>query len=164
MKSIGDFSFDWVPVKPLSTVDREQILRLWTERAGLQEIEANRRVQELVLVARERSGKIIGLATAYKGRLDQIHNWVYFYRCFIDPEFRAPALDTQMLYQTKVKLEEKNKVDTESKCVGIALIVHNEIIKRHWNQAVWQGADMMFIGCTAEGNHIRIGYFKNAVI
>lgn len=164
MKSVADFSFDWVPDNPLSAEDNQQIMHLWTERAGLKVTEANRRQQELVLITRERSGKIVGLATVYKARLEQIHNWVYLYRCFIDPDFRAPALDTQMLYKTKMKLEAKSQADTESKCVGVAIIIQNEMIKHLWNQAVWPGTEMIFIGCTAEGNHIRIGYFKNAVI
>lgn len=138
-------------------------INLWTS-AGLSQDQARQRLNELVLVVRAKDGQLAGVATAVKSYFQQIQNYVYGYRCYIRSEFRAPALDTQMLVRTKQFLQERSQQEKENRCVGILTIVENEVIKQHWKQAVWLGADMIYIGNTPEGHHIRIGYFQNAWI
>ena len=161
MRSVTDFSFE--PVFEIQPDLATRIVQLWTQHAGLRIAEAQRRLTEVILVVRYQQ-EVIGVATAYKGYLQQSENFVYLYRCFIADAHRAPALDTQLIMRAKELLEEKSMQEMEKKCVGLAVIVQNETIKKFWNQAVWQGAEMMYIGNTAEGNHIRISYFKNARI
>jgi hypothetical protein len=163
MKSVSDYSFHFVN-EAISAELSKEIVKLWTEFAALQQPEAERRLSELVLVLKNKSGKVIGVSTVVKTLLPQIHNYVYAYRCFILPEFRAPALDTQMIVRTKNHLQEISELEMDKKCVGIMVIVQNETLKSQWRQAVWLGADMIFIGNTPQGHHIRVGYFKNARI
>jgi len=163
MKSVSDFSFQVVE-GPVSEEIAAKVITLWTESAKISAREAERRLHELVLLLTYKSGEIIGVSTAVKTHFPQIHNYVYAYRCFIHPEFRAPALDTQMIVRTKNHLQELCAVDIENKCVGIMVVVQNEILKNQWKQAVWQGADMIYVGNTPKGHHIRIGYFKGARI
>lgn len=163
MKSVSDFSFQFVE-GPVSHEIGANVIALWTESARLSVAEAERRLQELVLVLTYKTGAVIGVSTAAKTHFPQIHNYVYAYRCFIHPEFRAPALDTQMIVRTKNHLQGLSMNDNENKCVGIMVVVQNEILKSQWKQAVWQGADMIYVGNTPKGHHIRIGYFKGARI
>jgi hypothetical protein len=163
VKSVNDYSFQLV-TSPVSQQIATDVAKLWMESARLSTAEAERRIKELVLIARDKSGNAIGVSTAVKTFFPQIHNYVYAYRCFIHPEFRAPALDTQMIVRTKNHLAEISRLETSNKCVGIMVIVQNEIIKAQWKQAVWLGADMIYVGNTPEGHHIRVGYFNGARI
>lgn len=163
MKSVTDYSFHLIQ-GPISSEIGSEVIKLWTESAGLSAGIAAQRLKELALILKDKSGKIIGVSTAVKTYFPQIHNYVYAYRYFIHPEFRAPALDTQMIVRTKNHLQEVSKGETANKCVGIMVIVQNEIIKSQWTQAVWLDADMIYVGNTAEGHHIRVGYFKGARI
>ena len=163
MKSVNDYSFHLV-ASPVSQQIGTEVAKLWTESARLSPAEAERRLNELVLIARDKSGNAIGVSTAVKTFFPQIHNYVYTYRCFIHPEFRAPALDTQMIVRTKNHLAEISRLEISNKCIGIMVIVQNEIIKAQWKQAVWLGADMIYVGNTPEGHPIRVGYFKGARI
>ncbi|MDZ7650057.1 MAG: hypothetical protein U5K54_24645 [Cytophagales bacterium] len=163
MKSVSDYSFHFVEGSISGELEVE-IVKLWTHFAALQQSEAERRLSELVLLLKDKSGKVIGVSTVVKTLLPQIQNYVYAYRSFILSEFRAPALDTQMIVRTKNHLQEISIHDSDKKCVGIMVIVQNEILKAQWRQAVWLGADMIFIGNTPQGHPIRIGYFKNARI
>lgn len=163
VKSVSDFSFHTIE----GTVSAEiasEVVKIWTEFAGLDQVESQRRLAELVMVVRENTGKVIGISTAVKTYVQQLQNYVYVYRCFILPEFRAPALDTQMIVQSKKHLHQISKSEKDKKCVGIMVIVQNETLKRNWRQAVWRGADMMYMGDTPKGDHMRIGYFKGARI
>jgi hypothetical protein len=163
IKSVSDFSFHTI-VGAVSHEISAEVVKIWTERAGLDRAEAERRLGELVLLARSTAGQIVGISTAIKTYVPQIQNHVYVYRCFILPEFRAPALDTQMIVQSKHHLQQVSKSEMDQKCVGIMVIVQNEILKKNWRQAVWRGADMIYMGDTPQGDHMRIGYFKGARI
>lgn len=163
MKSVSDYSFHFINEAIPAELSAE-IVKLWTEFAVLQQPEAERRLSELVLVLKNKSGKVIGVSTVVKTLLPQIHNYVYAYRYFILPEFRAPTLDTQMIVRTKNHLQEISALETDKKCVGIMVIVQNEKLKAQWRQAVWLGADMIFMGNTPQGHHVRVGYFKHARI
>jgi len=163
VKSVSDYSFQFITGSVSKEIGRK-VIKLWTDSAKLSVPEAERRLKELVLLLTNKSGDIIGVSTAAKSYFSQIQNYVYAYRCFILPEYRAPALDTQMIVRTKNHLEQINIGEITNKCVGILVIVQNEVIKTHWKQAVWLGAEMIYIGNTPEGHHIRIGYFKGARI
>jgi len=163
VKSVSDFNFQIVE-GAISPEIASKVITLWTQSAKISALEAERRLKELVMVLTYKTGEVIGVSTAVKTHFQQIHNYVYAYRCFILPEFRAPALDTQMIVRTKKHLQERSKLDSENKCVGIMVVVQNEILKSQWKQAVWQGADMIYVGNTPKGHHIRVGYFKGARI
>lgn len=163
LRSVTEYSFFTID-HPVSAELADEVIHLWTHSAGLTAEQARQRLQELVLVVRNATGKVIGVATAGKTYFQQIQNYVYAYRCFIEPEARIPALDTQMIVRTKDFLQKKSEHETENRSVGILTIVQNEVIKQNWKQAIWLGADMIYVGNTPEGHHIRIGYFKNAII
>lgn len=163
MKSVNDFSFLTVEGPVLPEIAKE-VITLWHESAHLPLDVAEKRLNELVLLARYKNGPVIGVSTAVKTFFPQIHNCMYAYRCYIHPEYRAPALDTQMIVRTKNFLEQISKTETVNKSVGLMIIIQNEVIKTNWKQAVWPGADMIYVGNTSEGHHIRVGYFKGALI
>lgn len=163
LKSVSDFTFQAL-TSPVTRETASEVVKIWTESAGLDQNEAQRRLTELVMVVKDNRGKVVGISTAVKSHVPQLQNYVFLYRCFILPEFRAPALDTQMIVRSKNYLHQVSKSEMEKKCVGIMVIVQNEILKKNWRQAVWRGADMMYIGNTPNGDHMRIGYFKGARI
>lgn len=161
VKSVKDISFihDGFDFKI-----KEEVIQIWVNAAGLSLAEANRRLSEVILVARYGQTGIIGIATAVKTFVQQLQNNLYAYRCFVLPEFRVPGLETLMIVKAKEILAEKAGEDKERPCVGIVAIVQNELLKQHWNQAVWPGSGMLYIGNSPEGHHVRVGYFKGARI
>ena len=163
IKSVSDFSFHPI-AETVSPEIASEVIEIWTEFAGLDKAEAQRRLAELIMVVKDEAGKVVGVSTAVKTHLPQIQNYVFVYRCFILPKFRVPALDTQMIVRSKNHLHQISKSETEKKSVGIMVIVQNETLKKNWRQAVWRGADMIYMGNTPKGDHMRIGYFKQARI
>lgn len=163
MKSIADYTF--LPVWGAALIEESvEVIDLWTVAGGLSESEAQRRIPELVFIVKHKSGRVAGVSTAVKTYVSQLNNYLFAYRSLILPEFRAPALDTQLIVRSKELLQEAARIEKENNCVGIIVIVQNEWIKQEWRQAKWSGADMLYIGNSPEGHHLRVGYFKGAKI
>lgn len=131
---------------------------------GLTGQEAKRRISELVYIIKHKSGRVVGASTAVKTYISQLNNYLFAYRSLILTEFRAPALDTQLIVRSKELLQAAARDEKEKNCVGIIVVVQNEWIKQEWRQAKWSGADMLYIGNSPEGHHLRVGYFKGAKI
>ena len=142
----------------------EQIDEVWRIHGRIENPEERmRRLGELVVVAKS-GDKIAGLSTAHRVHVNQLDNWFYSFRCLVVPEFRAPGLDTKLVVLTKQFLENKFDPGKKDQPIGMIMVIQNEMIKNHWRQAVWPGADMMYIGDSTRGEHVRLTYFKGAKI
>ena len=161
VKSVNDIFFDHGGIDAEA---REEVYKIWVGAAGLKPEEANRRMGEIILLARHRQAGIIGIATAVKTFVSRLQNNLYTYRCFVVPDFRTPGLETLMIVKAKEILAQQAHQDGDKPCVGIVVVVQNELLKRHWRQAVWPGSEMLYIGDSPEGHHVRVGYFKGAKI
>ncbi|MFZ6013336.1 MAG: hypothetical protein ACOYXT_23545 [Bacteroidota bacterium] len=144
--------------------DREQAKELWKRlKVFPNEATALQRVNEIVFVAKS-DNEVIGMSTVRCEKVKTLNdNYFYETRCFVSPDHRAPALDTQLIVQTK-KYFENNPEASDVPCVGLIMIVENDFIKKNWTKAVWAGTDMVFMGYTKQGHHIRVSYFKGARI
>lgn len=142
---------------------RAPLAEVWQVHGGLSDQEQQERLTQVALLAMA-GGKIAGIATVNKVYLEQLENYFFAFRCLIVPDFRAPGLDTALVIKTKEYLETLYDRDVEKQAKGLVMIIQNEFIKKHWRQAVWKGADMIYIGETPRGEHVRISYFKNATV
>ena len=150
--------------KENSATERENAIRLWQnfntfDDAGVTE----QRAKEIVFVAKK-GEEVIGVATVRPLRVKLMNNnYFYEFRCFVSPDHRAPALDTQLLVKTKSFFEDHPDA-SDFPCIGLVIIIENETIKQNWTKAVWAGTDMIFVGYSSKGDHIRVSYFKGARI
>jgi hypothetical protein len=142
---------------------RDPLGEIWRVHGGLSEEELAGRYAQVVLLAMA-GEKVAGIATVNKIYLQQLENYFYAFRCLVVPDFRAPGLDTALVIKTKEFLETRYESDTDKQAKGLVMVIQNEFIKAHWRQAIWKGADMIYIGETPRGEHVRISYFKNATI
>ena len=163
MESIRDLQFENIWKKKDSEL-RSKVSEMWLSSRLLTQGEIDQRLDDIVIVLKTPEGKVVGVTTIYKDYLKLIEQHVYLFRCMILPEYRAPGLDTTMVLKTRDFLESFYKKDVEPRCVGMAMVVQNEEIKKTWKQAIWPGIDMVFLGVTPQGHHLRIYYFKGATI
>jgi hypothetical protein len=156
-------NFEFVPVMHSENgALAEEVKALWRKHSIISEPEMGERVAELAVIARHADGRLAGLTTVKKTQVHLLNdNYFYELRCFVDPSFRQPALDTQLVVRTKQFLED---LKSEGKpAIGLIMVVENPVLKR-WTKAVWAGADFYFAGFTTKGHHLRVSYFKSAVI
>lgn len=162
-RSVKDYTFSIIDGR-LDQATKAELVDIWAGFGGLTQDEAVRRLAEVILLAKNTEGRVVGIATAVKTFVPQLQNNLYIYRCLIIPEFRAPGLDVKMIMEAKQGLERVARQDKDKPCVGILVVVQNEILKEQWRQSVWRGPDLIYIGNTPKGYPMRVGYFKSARI
>jgi hypothetical protein len=155
--------FEFIEVSGLSEAMAEEVKRLWKENQVMDVQTRNERLKEIAMLVRSQTGELAGVSTARKVRSRLFNNnYLFEFRCFIAPSYRQPALDTQLVVKTKDFLERASKHDREP-AIGMVMVVENEILKA-WTRTVWAGADFYFAGYTSQGHHIRVSWFKDALI
>jgi hypothetical protein len=140
------------------------VKEMWRKYSALDGEELiEKRSKEIVYIIKNDAGEVGGVSTVRTVQAKFLNdNYFYEFRCFIAPPFRAPALDTLVTVKTKSFLQEQEGSGTRIK--GLLMIIENELIKKQRTKAVWPSSEMVFAGYTAQGHHVRVGYFKGARI
>jgi len=144
---------------------KEEIVDFWIEEKAIPQREiAEKRVDEVCLIARDAENKIISVNTVYKQYSPELKNYFYYYRTFVCPRARKYNVIGEMLFNTIDRLEERfaEKIDNET--IGIFLEVENKDLKKRFNQAIWPSSNFVYVGTNQKGDHLRVHYFKNALI
>lgn len=144
--------------------ERELAKAMWREYGAMDsEARIDERARHIVYLIRDASGRVGGVSTARPVRVQLLNNhFFYEFRCYIAPPFRRAGLDTHLVVETKAFLERAE--GSGEKFKGLIMFIENEELKRHKTRAVWPASEMVFAGYTAQGHHIRVGYFKGARI
>jgi hypothetical protein len=145
-----------------------ELKSLWMGEGALVEGDAiEQRLQQVVYVILDSdSGKVAGVSTAVKKRVDLLNgNFLYEFRCYIGENYRIAGLDIKISKLTLDFLQELGARDPE-KPVGVFTVLQNDLLQQQplWRRAVWPETEMYFMGYTKSGNPIRVHYFKGARI
>ncbi len=90
--------------------------------------EARRRADELVCVARNRAGEIVGVNTAYVSSLRTAEDRYYFFRMFIRPQDRHLHLCNAMMRAAAGTLRERRHAEPAIR--GVVLVAENPKLMR----------------------------------
>lgn len=167
MKGIKDVTL--VNVLELVEADevRNKAIQFWKKhKAIVNEAVLNQRASELLMVAYDDDMNVIATSTGVKSRVKLLNNnWLYQYRCFIDPDFRVIGFDYHITQSSLNALEVAAGKD-EDKPIGVFLVLENPNLYNNKvnNAAVWRAYKMYFIGFNTKGQPIRVYYFKDALI
>ncbi len=145
----------------ISTDTRDQVVRFWDQTGAISDsAEARRRVDELVVVARNATGDVAGVNTVYAGRLDGFGP-VYLYRSFVRPEDRRPGLSRMLLmcatdhlhrlYRTQALRADQAPFADQAAPRGLAFVAENEKLLRRGARQVLTRLGFRFIGHDARG-------------
>ena len=138
---------------------REKIADLWLNKNILDKVTVRDRLDQAVYAILE-GERVIGVSTVFLRDLPLLNNSFYVYRCYIDNNYRAPALDVKLFVKTRDFLE---KECNGSPVKGILAVVQNDDLKK-WNHAIWPDTGMMYIGDSPKGDPMRVYYFRGAKI
>jgi len=145
----------------------EEVKLMWKKHfQELTEDQLHDRLKQVVFILRTAEGRVVGVSTAHKAHIAQLKNKLYSFRCFIDPDYRIPGLTSTLTVKTRDWLEDIHQTDGDEKdrCIGMITLVENERIMTFRNEAIWRASKMVYIGNSPKGFHIRVYYFKKALI
>jgi hypothetical protein len=140
-----------------------QVVDIWKNIGRVEDAKIEDRLKQIVYVAKNEHGKVIGVSTALKAYIQQLRNNFYIFRCLIVPDNSIPGMDTKLTVLTRDFLESIHHKSEGDKAIGVLALIEN-LKLRERNRAIWHGSGFVYIGNSKEGNHIRVYYFKGARI
>jgi hypothetical protein len=142
----------------------DEVLDFWRRETKMPEHEANRRVHEVHLVARDPAGKLAGVSSAYLKRNSQLGLDLWHYRALVADEHRKANLGFLFVLRGRQLLEQAFADGTDRRGVGVVYEIENEGVKRRFNKGRWSLTGFTFIGERSNGSHVRLVYFPGAEI
>ena len=145
----------------LSEERSRQIVDLWSAHGALEGEEAQQRLAEVVCVALDDSGEVVGINSAHAEEIPPVNRRFWRYRSFL-PE-AGDELAGEMFNAAFGALGEGFDPDAPGP-VGLAVTVTDREEMERRPEAVWPAEELFFAGYTDDGGQLRIRYFWNAKI
>ena len=140
---------------------RDEVLGMWMAERVLAPAEAQRRVAEVVVIARAADGEIAGIATAYVAPLAGTERPYWHYRTFVRPAHRAVWAIAPRMFDIAVAALRAQ--DVPQKPLGLALVVENRELMRPAMREEIARAGLTLLGADAAGRDIWSMHFDGSV-
>ncbi|MEK6781265.1 MAG: hypothetical protein AABY93_06145 [Bacteroidota bacterium] len=108
--------------------------------------------------------KVVGMSTARKAYIKHLRNYLYVIQITIVSDYQTPGLVTDLIMKTRDFLESVHKNEEPEKMIGILVYVENVPLIADGREAIWDDSQLVYIGNSSKGYHIRAYYFKGATI
>ena len=156
--------FEIVPVwKHLTPELSAELIDLWGLTNAIPDPEkATVRAQQAVCIARNDSGAVCGVGTAFVRVLPRLRQPMYYYRQFFAPDFRGQKQAIPFLNRARQVLQDYNAGLAEPESLGVLLELENQQLAARDTRAYEPAADSTFIGYSPRGLHLRVSYFDDA--
>jgi hypothetical protein len=152
-----------IPVWKQVTPELEaELVAFWISNEAIAaEQDAAKRAQQVVCIARDEAGALVGASTAYPRIVPRLRQPMYYYRNFVVEGLRGQKLGWEFLEQTMATLQDFNLALPKPNCLGIIIEVENAKLAAQHNEARWPDAvPFNFIGYSPKGAPLRVWYFK----
>lgn len=137
-----------------------ELVAFWTRNKAIgEEKDAAKRAKQVVCVARDDKGEIVGVSTAHPRIVPRLRQPMYYYRNFIAEGARGQQLAPEFLEQSKQALQEYNLALSKPLCLGMIIELENKGLAQHRNEAQWKEG-FTFIGYSPKGMPLRVWYFE----
>jgi hypothetical protein len=156
-----NITFENVWKKPDQAIQL-QVAAIWKNLARFEDAKIQERMTQLVYVAKD-GEKVVAVSTAFKAYIAQLRNFFYVFRCLVLPQHSIPGIDAKITVLTRDFLESIHKHDGPDEAIGLLALIENQKLKER-TQAIWPASGLVYIGNSKEGHHIRVYYFKKAVV
>ena len=137
-----------------------ELVKFWTSNKAIGgEEAATKRAKQVVCIARDDKGELVGVSTAHPRIVPRLRQPMYYYRNFIAEPARGQQLAPEFLDQSKKALQEYNLGLSKPLCLGMIIELENKGLAAHRNEAQWKEG-FTFIGYSPKGLTLRVWYFE----
>jgi hypothetical protein len=157
-----DHSYLTVAFDEQDEVTADDVVALWKREGVMPEEEAERRVEEVVAVS-TRDGELVGVATAYLQRNEQLGMDMWHNREFVTAAHRTSRVGWSLALVSRDRLRQRFVGAADTRAPGIVFEVENEGLKKYMDFGYWPATDFTFIGENERGDHVRVHYFPGAI-
>jgi hypothetical protein len=145
----------------LSDERAEQILAFWSGRGALQGEAARERLSEVVCVALDEAGEVVGVNSAHAEDVPPVNRRFWRYRSFIPDG--DEDLAAEMFKAAFEALGEGFDPEVPGP-IGLAVVLTDADEMERRPEAVWAAEELVYAGNRADGSQLRLRYFWNAKI
>ena len=146
--------------KDVSPELEAELVEFWTKNNAIgAEKDAAKRAKQVVCIARDEAGKLVGVSTAHPRIVPRLRQPMYYYRNFIAEGARGQQLAPEFLEQSKQALQAYNLGLSKPLCLGMIIELENKGLAQHRNEAQWKEG-FTFIGYSPKGLTLRVWYFE----
>lgn len=140
----------------------EQLVAFWTGRGLLDAAAARDRLPEVVCLALDEAGEIVGVNSVFAENVQLIGGrrfWIY--RTFLVPaaQMAGPA----MIRAAYEALGTEFDPDGDDP-LGLCILISDPAEMRRRPEAEWTDPRIIYAGYLADGRQVRIGYFDGAKV
>ena len=140
---------------------RDEVVGMWIAERVVAPAEAQRRVAEVVAIARAADGEIAGIATAYVAPLAGTERSYWHYRTFVRPAHRSVWAIAPRMFDAAVTALRAHAVDPAP--LGVALVVENPDLMRPAMREEIAKAGLHLLGADAAGRDVWCLHFDGSV-
>lgn len=145
---------------PIAENLRDEVVGFWlANRAIPFADEARRRADELVCIARDATGQIVGVNTAYRTPPGRDGRSWFAYRMFVRPQDRLVRLSLAMVREATAALQRRQ---VEPPVAGVVLVTENQKLMRRGGHRVLQWLGFTRVGSDRRGQDIWKFEFNRA--
>lgn len=144
------------------SVTPDDVLALWAREGVVAEAAAQRRIDQVHLVAIAGEHEIAGVSSIYLERSEQLRMDMWNYRTFVPSGHRHGSVGARLLFRNIEVLESRFRSGEDTRAQGILFDLENEDVMKGLNTAVWPLTGYTFIGENPLGAHTRVRYFEGA--
>ena len=145
--------------KQVSPELEAELVAFWKKNNAIgADKDAAQRAKQVVCVARDEKGELVGASTAHPRIVPRLRQPMYYYRNFIAESARGQQLAPLFLEQSKQALQAYNLGLSKPLCLGIIIELENKALAAHRNEAQWKEG-FTFIGYSPKGLTLRVWYF-----
>jgi hypothetical protein len=149
-----------VPLDEAAHVSRQDVLDLWRSEAGITTDEAQRRIDEALLVATF-DGRLVGVATAYLRYDFRLRTDLWFLRVFVSSSHRGGNVAVQLTLRTWDELLRRREAG-DPRGSGLCAEIEHEGLRRHLPEGLWATTRLVLVGDNHRGDHVRVRWFPDA--
>lgn len=138
-----------------------EVVDFWLGQRVLAESEAHHRANEVCCVARCQ-GTLVAISTARLAWIEQVRAHLYYYRCFVAPEYREQTLAARITVASRDALEQYAQERPDVGAVGVVAVIESDALRSLAAQPVWRRSRLALLGYNANGQQVRVYWFEHA--
>ena len=151
-------------IQPLAghgEITERDVLDLWAREGVVSSDEARERISQVVLVATDEAGELVGLSTAWLRMNEQLWMDMWHYRVFVTTAHRQSHLAVALTVATREHLKERFVSGEDTRAAGIVIAIQSKHLLL-LDDAIWKATDFAFFGVNTRGDPLRVHYFPGA--
>jgi hypothetical protein len=142
----------------------EDAVAFWTGEGVLGAEEARRRAAEILYVGIHEEAGLVGISSAYLEVLPRLGLPLWNQRGYVAAAHRHSNLGMFFAISGIARLRELYESGADRRGAGVVQVLQNEGLMRYFDKGWEPPTDMVFIGETPDGYHVRVHPFPDAVV